>query len=368
VTIRKFCAQLYAAALIASLSTGMILVMVKSALHQRQVSQAEKRELTLIPEFPRNLAQWEQFPPKFEAFFNDNFGFRNDLIRMNFKTAALVGSIPSDRVFKGKDGWLFSSEDRAIDLYENALPLSETALERWKTELKARKDWLASQGVGYAYVAAPEKYSIYDDYMPRYLRKKRAFSQYDQIAEATKNTDVNFIDLRPGLVAEKNTETLYLHDDTHWNDRGAYLAYREIIEGIGKQIDVGAAQLTQDNFHLRERGPGDLAVIAALSRKETAPTLKLETLPCPSPIVEDQQLAPYYSVFMRTRCDGAKHKLLLFRDSFSIALMPLLAQSFAEVVAVWKEPTIEDIKAMTLKERPDFVMEERAERKLNRAP
>ena len=54
----------------------------------------EKRRLARL-EWPQSLDDWARFPQKFEAFFNDNFGFRTALIRLDGKVSlAFLGRSP----------------------------------------------------------------------------------------------------------------------------------------------------------------------------------------------------------------------------------------------------------------------------------
>ena len=43
----------------------------------------ENRALAARPEWPNRFAMWLGFPAQFEAYFNDHFGFRTRLIRLN---------------------------------------------------------------------------------------------------------------------------------------------------------------------------------------------------------------------------------------------------------------------------------------------
>ncbi len=65
----------------------------------------EKRVKAAMPSFGR--LEFKRSVEEFEGFFNDNFGFRNELIFFNRALRYFVlGTSADDRVLLGKDGWL----------------------------------------------------------------------------------------------------------------------------------------------------------------------------------------------------------------------------------------------------------------------
>ncbi len=66
----------------------------------------EKRDKGPRPVF--TLQNYEAFPREWEAYYNDNIPFRNQLIRLNNSIDYyLFGQSSSGQVAIGKDGWLF---------------------------------------------------------------------------------------------------------------------------------------------------------------------------------------------------------------------------------------------------------------------
>ena len=328
----------------------------------------EKRRLARL-EFPTSLRQWEKFPRNFEAFFNDNFGFRTALIRLDSKVSlAFLGRLPSQQVTPGKNDWLFYTGEHSLELYQNALPLSASDLAVMKERIEGRRDRLAAKGVGYEFVIAPDKHTIYPEFMSdRYLRRPRP-SQYSQTMEMAKAAGLPVVDLRPALLAAKAHAQVYLRDDTHWNDIGVSAAMGPILAAMAPKFDRQAPVFTDGDFEMKALAPGDLAEMALINRRETAPMLKESSMPCKFQVVEKDWDSAGRKLFTRTHCPGAKGKVLVIHDSFGDALVPFLAAEFGDMYAKWTRPTDKQFDQLVATEKPDFVIEERAERSLSANP
>jgi alginate O-acetyltransferase complex protein AlgJ len=76
----------------------------------------ENRELSPLPVFRLGLAEIAGFPVAFQAYFNDHFGFRNTLIRLNYLIKQkLLGVSPSMQVNIGQQGWLYYTGEGSVD-------------------------------------------------------------------------------------------------------------------------------------------------------------------------------------------------------------------------------------------------------------
>jgi alginate O-acetyltransferase complex protein AlgJ len=156
-------------------------------------------------------------------YFNDNFGLRNALLRLNsIIKYDLLGVSPNPQVIIGKNGWLFYNAEREIEDYRALTQYDAATILAWAKTLEMKRIWLKSQGVQYFFVVAPNKSTIYSEFLPDEYTKVRKKTFIDELVECVeKNTGVTIIDLRPVLLAAKSKELLYLRTDTHWNEYGA---------------------------------------------------------------------------------------------------------------------------------------------------
>lgn len=127
----------------------------------------------------------------------------------------------SNMVVIGKDGWLYVDTDESMLDYRGLVPYSESQLQYIQGIVQSEKDYLK---VPLILAVAPNKESIYPEYMPDNI-KKGSQTRLDQLVQY-----VDLIDLRTTLKTDKQS---YRKNDTHWNYYGAYLAYSEILRKIG---------------------------------------------------------------------------------------------------------------------------------------
>lgn len=358
-------ARLYGMILIGLCVGFTLLSLTITVFGRARESWSEKRELEVFPKLPGSLAQWETFPGRFETAFNDHFGLRKLLLRLN-SYLAMTQRFPARDVIQGKDGWLFYAGESALELYRNERQLSRIELEIWREELSRRKAWLAARKVGYLFVVVPDKHTIYPEFMPAIPPRRDRQSQYDQLVSMAQGNDIPILDLRPALRAAKAGGRLYLKHDTHWNNWGAYLGYREMMDALTGLPDRHTLRLDSGQLvHVTARG--DLATMAGFSWMEPAPVLDPAAYRCRYEI--RQEPGPRIGLeTSRTHCRGEKYKVVILHDSFGVALHKYFGQSFGEAVNMWPRPTFAETQEHIERERPDFVIEQRAERFLQYGP
>ena len=214
---------------------------------RKQTNQAKK-----IINFPSlDTNKLESLPKLFEEFYNDKFSLQDFLVTTNsyFKIKILKVSPNPDKVTVGKKGWLFwgqyTDNFRGINLFTN------DELIKLKKIIDDRGSCYKSLGIKFYFAIAPDKPSIYPEYMPSWMQKVTPFTLYDQVVTLFKNDSlVNVIDLRKPLIEAKKFNTLlYFRIDHHWNDVGAFYAYLSIINRIRKDFPL-INPLKYDDFNL----------------------------------------------------------------------------------------------------------------------
>jgi hypothetical protein len=199
----------------------------------RAVSE-ENRLLARLPRLQWKAAVLKAFPTDFEAYFNDQFGFRRLLIRVLSLARYGLGISTSPQVVVGPRGWLYYAHEKAGHDYQTTRPFSPEQLAAWKEALEYRHAWCAARGIRYLFVIAPDKQTIYPEHLPRSVRKRQLPSRWDQLVEHLRasNSPARVLDLRPALWQAKAKEQIYCDRDTHWNDAGAHVAYQEIMTAL----------------------------------------------------------------------------------------------------------------------------------------
>ncbi len=206
----------------------------------KELENVEQRELSHKPMF-KNSDMTELYK-KYEKYFNDYFGFRNHLLLCNslFKYYLLNNS-PVPYVIRGKDGWLFFYSEKRTPEYitirdwMGLAANSQEDLEKIKNSLESQRNYLRGMGIQYAILIAPNKETIYPEFLPDIIKRVLPATRLDQIISYLKNTsDIHIIDIRKDLMEAKKKYPVYFKTDTHWNEYGALVAYSRLKQYIAQ--------------------------------------------------------------------------------------------------------------------------------------
>ncbi|MBW2390992.1 MAG: hypothetical protein JRG89_21525, partial [Deltaproteobacteria bacterium] len=251
--------------------------------------------------------------------------------------------------------------------------LDTPQLETWRRVLEARRDWLAERGIAFVLVLVPNKHQIYPEFMPDGLPRIGVEEQHAQLAGyLAEHSTVQVVDLMPSLLEAKRSQRVYHRTDTHWNDLGAYLAYRKILEAVALALPQYAEVLRPVEVELErytDKGIG-LTSMIGLSDVYREEVLQLVQLDPQSQILMDMK-KPYKVLEREQRPlahgvpGAALPRAVVFRDSFANALIPFLSENFRRVLYVWTR----DVEARFVeREKPDIVIQQVAGRLLDRTP
>jgi hypothetical protein len=331
----------------------------------------EKRRLARKPRL--KLQTIHRYSRKYNAYYNDRFAFRGRLVYLNnLLKVKFLGVSPVSRVVLGKNDWLFldntGGRPGTIDYYRSLTLFSPAQLEQWKTLLEGRQKWLADRGCQYLFIIVPNKNTIYPEFMPPRIRKARSISRMDQLlAYLRKHTALPVLDLRPALTAAREKYPVYSRTDTHWNDYGAYVAYREIIEFLSRRYDefkeAAPFPLTRFQVARDNRPGGDLAIMLSLQEKIfREDMIRLEPLP---PRKYGGGSLGRITRFVKhgfTQCKNAPlPNMVMVHDSFYKRLKPFLSSQFSRIVYIW-DWDLNFYPGIIDKEKPKLVIDEMAER------
>jgi hypothetical protein len=335
----------------------------------------EKRKLAEFPSLHLTGEGLNKFPADFTKYFDDNFGAREKLIKLHsYIQGAVFGLSPAKNAIMGKQGWLFLGDGNVIADYRHTHPFTEEELKRWRDSLVAKRDWLAARGIKYLFVVAPDKHSIYPEFMPDYLNQVRPDSCLDQLVAYLKaNSNIQILDLRPALLAEKSNIRVYHKTDTHWNERGAFVAYQQIMRRLSQELPEVQHRTLADFQPVEEIAEGqDIANMMGLRGAMQEQVLRLEPKVKPCAQAVEFKLSsdykwpaypPGHEAYAR-ECNQNKINAVFFQDSFGTALVPFISEHFKHTTFIWDYPNYEVIKAIVQQVHPDVVIEERVERHL----
>ena len=299
------------------------------------------------------------------AWFADHFGLRSTLVRLNAEVEYGLNASPSPSVIRGSDGWLYYGESDAVEDYISRRPLTAQEVEAWRDTVVRSRDWLRARGAAYVFTIAPDKHVIYPEHMPASMHQVGSTRRMDQVLDAVAGSGVA-VDVRPAIEAAKSRERVYHLTDSHWNAIGALAAYQPIVAAVRAQNPHVLPAWQRSDFEEIEREIGGLDLARMMGLNRTLQEVDLELIPKrprlatvidPPGADVSAELGRLVTVIPGSHLPRA----VIFRDSFTTALAPLLAEHFSRAVFLWQKDFVPEQVA---KEGADVVIYEIAGRHL----
>ena len=324
----------------------------------------EKRKLFSKPEFKLT----KDYPQKFEKYYNDNFGLRSLLVNLNskMKLYSLKISPKPESVLFGKNGFMFNNSGDAYTSYSHQNIISKQDLEMVYQKHNSIKNTLASKNIKYIIGFFPNKHTVYNNLLPFYMKMQiiKDTSLADQLVSYFKSKNFPFIDVRKELIAAKKENQLYYKFDTHWNSYGAYIAYKAFCNKTFNTLNITPYDTSDFYINYSQSRNGDLVNMIGIdtikSYYDEVPhfVLKQKSKDYEEININNDKSLHRTIVTINKNCDN-KSTVLIFRDSYTDALIPFFSLHFHKVIYVWTK--FEGDKAqvdMSIVEqnKPDIVM------------
>ena len=286
---------------------------------------------------------------------------RDPLIRMEYWTRYhLLHETVFPQVLLGRDGWMYYTSEGNLDYYQRVRPLTDGQLGTIRSNLETLQSNLKKQGITFLFVVAPNKETIYPQYLPAGIPQAENPTRADQIIDTLAGTQVNVLDLRPVLQSAGKSAPVYFKTDTHWNPIGAREAYDAILKNLKPAFPVLQPHPLTDFDQVTETESGDLAALIHLKGEVTEPFTALHArFDKPSRGLKNPPAGQMITVMP----DPALPKAVIFRDSFFNGLQPFTSEHFSRCVYV--SDLMVDSR-LIMEEKPDIVILEVAERYLDR--
>ena len=359
----------------------------------------ENRVLARRPAVPKNVAALRVFPKVFEDYFDDHFSFRKHFIRWNnIVEVLMLGVSPGLRkpvshnasrenkhshhqyfngILTGENHWYYWAADGMIADYRGFNPFSRKELLHWKRVLEKRRSWLQDQGIAYMVVMVPEKHTIYPENLPSNIHPPKAPSRLDQLVRyMNKHSDLDVVDFRDTFFQAKQLYKypLYNPTGTHWNDFGAFLAYRLMITTASGQIPcLKPLPLSSFSTETKTTNARPFLNLLGLRNMVYQETVELHphrnrravtsytSHPEAAARCEKDVVVSGENIIKETG-DAGLPRAVVFHDSFvRHSLETFLSEHFERIEYYWWVEFDPDI---ILKARPDIVIEEYSERAL----
>lgn len=279
------------------------------------------------------------------SWINDRFFLRQEMITLdNVVTAQGFGTSGEKKVIVGKDGWLFFND--TLDDYTGTTPLTEREMFGVIKNIQLMDEYCKLNGRDFAFVIAPNKNSVYGEFMPDY-GVKSDYRDSEKVMVALKQSGVKTPDLFEAIGSKP--EQLYFKHDSHWSSKGAALGADVINKAFGKNTDFFGSEFSKSRVN-----EGDLYGMLYPALRDTEKDWCLEG---ERDFVFTGTGKTPTSITITTQSEQ-QGKLLAYRDSFGSLLFPYLAESYGE--CHFSRKTAYDLTIES-----DYVMVELVERNLN---
>ncbi len=265
------------------------------------------------------------FGDDFEAWFSKRFAFRGTVVDLFSSLKEHLFHTGNDQVIVGDDGFLYFADTLDSFLREN--PLTEDELAAIGDALSNLNTYAKAHGARLLFICAPNKNTIYPEYMPARYRMAQpdTLSDLDRLfAFLGAKTEVEFLDLRPALTAAKEEHLLYHRRDSHWNGYGAHIAYAAIMAHLDLPTpDFTALPRTDITTH---EGDLDRLLYPGTVKYDDNTVYNYD-----GQYIYTSAFSTEMDMTITTRSAGEAGKLLCFRDSFASAMLGDLAISFSQM-------------------------------------
>lgn len=318
----------------------------------------ETTENKAMAEAPKLFAEEGQlnkaFVADFEDYFTQHIALRNQLVYTDamIQTGLFRESNVSG-VIAGTDGWLYYASTLSDYLGTNLM--SDRELYNLAHNFSVVEDYAEERGMNFVVTIAPNKNTLYGENMP-YYKSYTVNSDHNAKLLAPYLSDLNVSYLDLFQMFEAQPETLYLLRDSHWNNKGACLAYNGIMDAL---------ELPHEDYSgmtptLVENENGDLNKMLYSFYGKLEHNYDYDL---PQEYVYTNNAKSVEDGWIITENQTGVGSLLMFRDSFGNTLIPFLSNAFRTVYYSKGEPNALERYVETYS--PDSVVIQKVERNIS---
>ena len=303
-------------------------------------SSTENKKLAEFPSLSTEDGSFNiNYMKDLSSYFEDRFAFRNELVDLNSHIrAGIFKTSPEDDVIVGNNGWLYYSA--TLDDFKGDDLSNNRELYSIARNIKLVQEYCDANNTKFVFTIAPNKNSLYPENMPANLSAKISDNTDSKLLKKyLESEEINYVDMFD--LFGNQDETLYLKRDSHWNKKGAVLAYNAMLD---------AAEFEHEDYSNIESGlvNGTVGDLNSMIYPVT-PT------PEEDYVYDKDYIFTYEggskdkldvtSDEIKTACENGTCNLVMYRDSFGNSLIDLFSEEFANSYFSKLEPyNISDIE------------------------
>lgn len=281
------------------------------------------------------LSDGAELTANVDIYFAQNFGFRNRLVYVqNVLKQNVFRTSGQSEVIVGEDGWLFYS--RALDDFLGTSVADETEVERMGAVVLMMQNYVESRGGEFIFFSAPNKMSIYGEYMPYYYIEDGGHGNYERLYSELVNAGVNTVQLKNTLSLKKaDGVQLYHKLDSHWNNYGAAVAYEAVADKLSEVYGdefKGYTRYSTMPYSVKNNFSGDLQSMLLPGSDRKDEQLEFDAA---ENFEYTNRFRGVDDLVITTSNEGraVDKSVTLFRDSFGNALYWFFANDYTSLTA-----------------------------------
>ena len=325
---------------------------------------SENRKLAEMPKL--GLEKIEAFPSEFENFWNDHVPFRSTIRKawanLNF---FWLRDLTTDKVISGKgvgrERWLFYTPDANENPVLEAQGIegfNQTSQRNMSAAIKRNTEKMEQEKRELYYLILPNKENVYREKMGLTIYDSE--SRVEKFLKAINKTWGNkIIYPKNALIKNKKNEQEYFRQDTHWNDYGAFIGFKEIMKKIEPNYENFDYKISYTNV-LEVEGV-DLERLTGIEDyfEDTYPVV--EYLSGANYEIQTIETDTGDQIDITTNVDAPlKKTVMLIGDSYRTAIKEYFFKVYEKCIFMHRD----DFKrAMVEEYDPDIVISEFVERK-----
>jgi len=293
---------------------------------QYEFSDLENRRLSEFPKFSLKSLINNEYTPKIEDFTEDHFIQRNGWISLKSISETVLGKGENNGIVYGEDGYLFTKvlSDDYTQRLKNASALAKFIEVHPETSTKI--------------MIAPTAPSVMTDKVKEGSPVNDAAAVISQVKELAGGENV--VDVTETLKSHTD-EYIYYRTDHHWTTLGAYYAYADYMQAIGRvPQDLGSFEFVEvENFlgthYSKSKNFNVEADIMSYIKNDS----QIDVLGDVNSIYDYDKLETRdkYAMFLRgnnsfSSVKGTgEGKILVIKDSYANCFIPFLTGDFEQI-------------------------------------
>ena len=269
------------------------------------------------------------------------------------------------KVVEGRDGYLFMADDNneVMAQHSGERRLNDVQLDGWRRVLEERTELLAGRGCAHLVMVVPNNHSVYPEKLPADVESAPERPVHQLMAHLQSvGSAVSIIYPLDELVAAKEKHQICSRVDSHWTDRGAFLAFQKLMEDAGTLVPTRMID-DEDVVFIEAEVDGDLGEKLDPPRKAIQDIARMRNRY--ARLVYDNCVDGTGAIVLTNCVVAPPTTCLLLGDSYAYFLAPFLSECWRRFALI-HAPTLDSGVVDAL--QPDIAVTMVAERFLVAVP